>query len=398
MSKNYPLEWLDSLILQTLNPKKINVKTLSESDLSLISDNVIIEFQKTQVQIKNEIFSMRKRRQIRLQVRKYHSTLIFLLDHVIELQKNEMFTVSSLPQIIQTIISSLDELLCFVENRFANYLKLDRRVSIAYLMVVRNEVQLQLQHLKKKQSDNDFDKKTLEILLEVFTKSIEINQRSKMTYREILYQRELLTNLDAVVFSQEEHILFTALDQWLIGLNFNCPKYIKCLIERIGSDLNAQESASNKMKRLLLYCKEFHQLASNEKGVFDASQPNIKYVLDNWFKYEIAYWEQEMDSNRNFGSGVIDKTPKVVEVHSKIECSLSVDQIALILRASDESRILKARSLSQVFKTIVPHLSTVQRKELSHDSMRSKSYCPEDRDKEIAIKTLERLISHIRDF
>src|SRR5690606_18034079 len=74
----------------------------------------------------------------------------------------------------------------------------------------------------------------------------------------------------------------------------------------------------------------------------------------------------------------------VAEQNHKVLCALSTDQIALILRAATELRILKARSLNDMFKTIVPHLSTPHKENLSYDSMRSKSYVAEEKDKEKA--------------
>jgi hypothetical protein len=51
-----------------------------------------------------------------------------------------------------------------------------------------------------------------------------------------------------------------------------------------------------------------------------------------------------------------------------------------------------------VFKTIVPHLSTPYQENISYDSMRSKSYTAETRDKEIAIQTLEQMIKKIKEY
>ncbi len=79
-------------------------------------------------------------------------------------------------------------------------------------------------------------------------------------------------------------------------------------------------------------------------------------------------------------------------------CTLSTDQTGLILRAADELRILTAKSMSEVFKTIVPHLSTRYKKDLSYDGMRSKSYAAEESDKKIAIKTLQRIIKKIEEY
>ncbi|MCH5684017.1 hypothetical protein LWM68_06895 [Niabella sp. W65] len=51
-----------------------------------------------------------------------------------------------------------------------------------------------------------------------------------------------------------------------------------------------------------------------------------------------------------------------------------------------------ARSLNSVFKNIVPYLSTQYQEDISYDSMRSKSYAAESRDKEIVIETLKQII------
>ncbi|MDP9077757.1 MAG: hypothetical protein M3O71_10070 [Bacteroidota bacterium] len=82
----------------------------------------------------------------------------------------------------------------------------------------------------------------------------------------------------------------------------------------------------------------------------------------------------------------------------KIICNLSVDQMGIILKAADDVRLLVSRSLSMVFKSIVPYLSTKNKSELSWDSMRSNSYHPEESDKEAAIAALEKLIKKIRDY
>ena len=82
----------------------------------------------------------------------------------------------------------------------------------------------------------------------------------------------------------------------------------------------------------------------------------------------------------------------------KVMCALSTDQTGLILRAADELRILVAKSMREIFKTIVPHLSTPYKKDLSYDGMRSKSYVAEEKDKQIAIETLQRIIKKIEEY
>ncbi|WP_346239594.1 hypothetical protein ABDK00_009545 [Niabella insulamsoli] len=83
---------------------------------------------------------------------------------------------------------------------------------------------------------------------------------------------------------------------------------------------------------------------------------------------------------------------------TKIQTSLSIDQLAILFRACFEESILRSRSLRSLFLSLAPLLSTRERQELSGNSMRSKSYHPETRDKHIIIDTLQTLIEKIDQY
>ena len=80
----------------------------------------------------------------------------------------------------------------------------------------------------------------------------------------------------------------------------------------------------------------------------------------------------------------------------KLLCHLSADQLGLIIKAADETRLVEARSLSLVYQTIVPFLATKNKQELSWDAMRSSTYHPEEIDKVTAIAALEKMIAKIK--
>jgi len=392
MSNVYPLEWLDSLIVQTLNPKKTNVAALSEKDLDLISENAHKESQRIQVLIKNEIFALFRKREIRLLVRKYHSNLIFLLDTVIENQNFKELKTNRLSQLIEQLIEVLDEMLCFIENRFAYYLSMDERVPITYLMVSRKELKVKLARLKTLSGKNEKDREKIQIVIDAFTESIESKTQHKVTFRQIRYERDLLKALNNQDYTAKGETFFGTADQILIAMNFNCRKYIRLMTEEILKNIEKEKDSALRLELLILYYKDFNHLTSNEKITFDPSMENIRHVLDNWFKNEIAYWEKK----KELGSAVRQAKSKSVE--EKVECDLSADQIGLILRAADESRLIKARSMNLVFQSIIPYLSTAFKKDLSYQSVRSKSYNAEEKDKETAIAGLEKMIRKIRSY
>jgi hypothetical protein len=192
---------------------------------------------------------------------------------------------------------------------------------------------------------------------------------------------------------------YSTADEILICFNFNCQEYSTYLKNRILLQLDHYDKVGDRLAAILLIYKEFGQLYCKPKRMFDPQEPHLKEVLQTWFQHEIRYLEQQIKTKE---VAVVVTTSQsditVIDSNLKMECDLSCDQIALILRAADESRVVKARSMSQVFKSIVPYLSTPFKKELSYQSVRSKSYNAEDRDKAVAIKTLEKMITKINGY
>lgn len=393
MNNTYPLEWLDTLILEHLNPCKTDLSRLSESELTVIAEHVVKESQRIQIRMKNEIFAIKSSKQIRLQVRKYHSLVIYLLDTMSESLKSSVFKRTDLAKCGQGIMKVLDDLLLFLENRYSVYLSLDEKVPITYLLVSRREMQQKLKGLQKRQWDDDQIRQDIQAVTEQLSSRLSLDHRSRITFRQVLYERKILKELEKLD-GLDNHSFFSSLDHLLIGLNFNCTVYINLVLQRMISKLEMQKGVSEKLELLSYYFKEFGQIPSNEKLFFNAGMPHVKIVLGNWFQHEIQYLEKQL------GSVAVSSGEQVIlaKQETKLECDLSADQIGIILRAADEARVVKSRSMSLVFQRIVPHLSTAFKKDLSYQSVRSKSYNAEENDKNTAIQALEKMIKKIRSY
>jgi len=85
-------------------------------------------------------------------------------------------------------------------------------------------------------------------------------------------------------------------------------------------------------------------------------------------------------------------------VLANIFCKLSVDQIGIILKAADDTKLIIASSLSLIFRLLVPFLSTERSRRISWNSMRKSTYHMEQHDKDVAIEALEKLIARIRGY
>lgn len=128
------------------------------------------------------------------------------------------------------------------------------------------------------------------------------------------------------------------------------------------------------------------------------------YVKDGWYQKFLSHIKESLHQLATFISGRFsrylnsDNTLEDSTRPEKVHCSLSVDQLALIFRAAFDEKILPYKSLNSMFQSIAPLLSTTSRTHLSYNSMRSKSYAAESRDKNYTIEILNQLIKRVEEY
>jgi hypothetical protein len=397
MFQKYPLEWLDSLISLTLNPRKIYLHDLSKDDIQNLSEKASIEAIHIQSELKNQVFALHKESQIRLLVQKYHSALIILLDTIMEYQSDKVFQDSEYSNLAKSLISCLDELLYFIEKRFANFLSLDERVPATYLLVSRKELKLKLDRLQKKLVSHIADPTFTSIVLEHLQKFLQSKDNDNFTFRTLLYHRELVHKLELVGMHTNQSSVYSPLDEVLIYMNFNSRYYIKYFTRSIADKINILPTKAERIDSLHFHFKEFRQLQCHQNLLLNPERETLKDVFSKWFGEEIIYLEKTLQMSLHPVKS-ISGTAVRLKSKDKLTVNLSTDQIGLILRGCDELRLVEARSMSEVFRSIVPFLSTPSKQELSYDSVRTKSYSAEQRDKEIAVTILEKLILKIKTY
>lgn len=391
MIQNYPLEWLDSLISITLNPSKMYLRDLNKEDIQNLSEKAVIESMHIQSELKNQVFALHKESQIRLLVQKYHSALIILLDTLDHYIKDISFNKEEHGNITATLISCLDELLFFIETRYLNYLTLEERVPPTYLSVSRNEMKLKLNRVQKKLIADVADPAFTSIVLDNLYRFILSKRIDSITLRELLYRKELVQKLEQHGNEEMRTTLYNSLHELLVYMNYNSRDYINYFTKSIAEKINTLETKVERIDSLHFHYKEFSQMQSNQSFILYPEHENLKAILDNWFHQEILYLEKTMHLHEHVRE-IKRNIKQPILVHEKIKVNLSADQLAIILRACDESQLLAARSMSQIFRQIIPFLSTHTKDNLSYDAVRSKSYHAEDRDKEIVKAVLEKLI------
>jgi hypothetical protein len=384
MSQKYALNWLDTLISTTLNPDRNDLAAMTEDDVSSLILEIDRECLKLQSSIQQQIFGVFRERQIEVLVRQYHTACIILLDQV-----NGQHREARLEVLYNKLSRCIDDLLSFIETRYSRHLSLDERVPATYLEASRDELRVRLNKLRGMVLRKIDDKKLAEIIMNALSPFINDQPLSGATFRILLYHKELILGLEQLKNTTN---LNAAVNELLVYLNFNDRAYVSYFTKCLGDKVAAQDLCEDKIKTLLFHSKEFSHMHRKEGVKFNEHHADLKAILGEWFAHEISYLERVQLSNST------EPQAAPPGKQQKLVCSLSVDQMALVLRAADDLKIVIARSMNAVFKIVTPYLATQQKDTISYDSMRSKSYAAESKDKRVAIDALEKMISKIREY
>lgn len=403
MTQTYLLEWLDSVITLKLNPKKNDVTQLTSLQCSAIINKAIEQTQLIQTQLTIQVFSLNRKKHIKVLVKNYHSALISLWEDLITINSGMHLQRDDAREAVTALLSTLDELLTFIESRFTRFLSLDARIPASYLTTSNKKQKQRLDKLKSSPFFESQEKILADIVLNTLYCFASPKKKKKITFRDILYQKLLVKELESLQHHQSKNTTHMSLTELLIYMNFNSNLFINYYTQAITRKVEAFEKVSDKIECLLFYFKEFKHISTMEGVALYPNCQNLKKILRDWFEQEIIFHEkkQQLTAMVSLSAPPAEKQPeahRIVSKNEKVTCRLSTDQTALILRASGELEILISKSMNQLFKTIVPYLSTPNKDLLSYDSMRSKGYVAEDRDKEIAIDTLERMIKKIKEY
>ncbi|HUN01914.1 MAG TPA: hypothetical protein PLS00_03585 [Niabella sp.] len=397
MCGGYVLEWLDTLVSVTLNPEKSEIRQIVPEDLNKLHNLIIQEKDKVQAAIKTLVFNLNDEAAIRCTIKNYHSSLVSLLDQALE-NKVRFPDNSTSITVLDSSITCVEELLFLIEKRFTSYLGIDERVPATYFALLKKEVLKRLIRAARKYREQRHLLPAFDIIaLDVQMRLNLSPDKHTHTFREMFYIKDICMELESLEINDSETI-YTTLDEVLIRLNFNSKAYIYNLTQRIAAHINAVDQPSERMERLLFDLKSLKQIPQKPEVVFLTQNVALIKQLDNWFSQEILYLEKRIHYAIVPLQEKKQKQVNTDKEKHKLLSILSVDQMALILRAADDLKIVMARSLNSVFKNIVPYLSTPYQENISYDSMRSKSYSAETRDKEIVIETLQQMIKRINEY
>jgi hypothetical protein len=325
------------------------------------------------------------------------------------------------PKVHEALLKDLDEILSHIEDRYNKYFNLDEKVPGVYLVVSQNDLKNRIKDVKKGlspgSSESLVSKLTLPLqipppfgvlplikgekgematqvdgsLLKMVLDSLNsfIRQDGNVSYRQLIYMKELVKELEELVespdFANAKSAPFDkggqahALLQVLMYMNFNSSSMASYLIGEIVDTINALHEPHEKRERLAQYYKEYNQMQVKPGVAFKPRCKPLKEQLNSWLEDEMDYVEQKQ---RLFSVVPVMKDDFIMPDEEKMHFSTSVEVLSLFIRSCMDTKFVLNKQKTPMLKAVVKFMRTVEQENLSYKSMRNSWYTADKGNKE----------------
>lgn len=330
--------------------------------------------------IQRMYFLRKKENQFEREFRKVRNTIFYMLGNL----SKEVERTGVKEKLIEWI-NLFEAFLAEIDERFFQHLNGEDPLSARMLTAFRRELDESFQHAQEDLPNNGGD--TIDLLKMILSKQLEQNP----SYKMLKALRDFMERFKQHAPQTIHHPPLTWVDANLILLDYRDGLYLSRLLERVKRGIeklapNERDSFMESFGKYLLKLKKTSRLNGIRKNRMIGL---LEQVIERYISPE---------DNKESDIGLHDGARAKQRCMEKITCNLSADQLALILRAMDESRLVGAKSMNAVFRQIIPFIRTERKDNLSYRAVRSKAYSPEDRDRKVAVDLLQKMIEKIQSY
>ena len=260
--------------------------------------------------------------------------------------------------------SHLKASLDFIEDFFGNYFDKNEKVPVVYLDLTRAEIARGLKKLTFVLNSGCVE----QVLAKAVLQPLKLFSSGKVvktiSYASLSYHRILLDEL----ISQKPMTTQT-IRKSLYQLNFNEPSFVDFEFERLHALTESAQTISEKIAILRFEQKTIAQYPEKLNTVYDSTMASLREQVNGWVEAETKFLEN--------GKAAEKEQPTVTDTNEKINTSLSVAKLALIIRLLVVDKIIINRTVAPMLRVISKMVTTLQKDEISFGSLETKYHAPD---------------------
>jgi hypothetical protein len=269
------------------------------------------------------------------------------------------------PSVFDALNNLLGETLNFMEELMGRYFDRNEKVPTHHFQIAQNTLKSQLKNLEGAVMQQDNMDLFLKETLRKRLNAVLNDGHHVLTYAEISCFTELLSELLSVVqFGSTDNIR-----ELLYYLNYNEETFIAYEYQRLRQLITHLESPKHKAAVLRLEQKKINQWPVKLSCFFSSIMPSLREQVNGWIDEEVKFFES------GYSSQVAENGN--VESDNKIQTSLSVAKLAVIIRLLVIDKIIINRTIAPMLRIAAKVFTTLQRDEISFVSLEAKYHAPE---------------------
>ncbi|WPQ61923.1 hypothetical protein SIO70_26530 [Chitinophaga sancti] len=399
---NYAFEWVEHLINYELNPVTLQNFPMPDENSTQLIEKIRLEKLRTQQSLLELFFEQPEHKKTKELIRKYHDELIILFNRIYQIRTHEMSVRAGVTDIQYHVLNTLRELTEWFEFRYKKYLTPEQRYPVTKLLMIREEImenRLPIMEMLRATGNSDMAIEVLIAPLDAFVEKIDSG--GIITLHEAEYHQELVRD---ILRSQGSHNVNSdcpPLHELLVYWNLNTKQCITYFTKGLESAIAAFQTNEEKLDFLHVERKHVATMVELPNFIYDPRYPSIKSYFLEYLENEIKYLDHKL---AGFTVALAEPTAEpekdpddLLVPTPKAIISLSVDQIGILLRGLKKVGFFMSKSMNDIYRSIIPAISTQERSDISIESVKSKAYAAEHRDIDIVIAFLTKLIQAIRE-
>ena len=290
--------------------------------------------------------------------------IVRLLNKVDHLSKAEAHS-PELATFFGTLTSGLAACLEFMEELFYEDFDGDEKVPPVLLQKRKRELQILFQQVLFSFSGRDEPTSSICHFLFKNVEQFLADENRPIRFKDLIYHKELLEDLTVIASNPS----FRGIQETLYYHNYNHEAFLDAECERLIEKANGGTSDKQRIALLKLEQKTINQLPVKLNWGYSDSLPPLKQQINNWINEEIKYLES--------GYAHHSSENKIEVSSEKIQTTLSVAKLAIIIRLLVLDKIIINRSVAPMLKIVAGVFTTLQRENISFNSLESKYHAPD---------------------
>lgn len=260
----------------------------------------------------------------------------------------------------EQLCNEAETVLQFMQNFLYQYFDFDFKVSVSYLKHLQNSISLKLEYWKIKL----FQSPIIDVLQECINEKFATPE-NHLTFRKVNYLKNIFRQIE----SSTSVINEVFIRELLINYNFNSTGFIDYENSLIKNKLNVENSIDENIALLKTEQFRIAQLKDRPGVSYELNQPTVKKQLTDWVIEKIR--NEELTNLKRKDKDLH------IDPESKIQTSLSVAKLAVLIRLLVADKIIINKSVAPMLRTIAKLFTTLQKDDISFGSMETKYHAPD---------------------